>query len=207
MNRCVVVQGPTNFTNVLNIKKHWKNIPIVYSTWEGSDTSCYSTSDIVVLNKIPTNRGVQNLNLQKISSLNGILKAKELGFTRVIKWREDMYPTNSSEFLKLLKLESINFLAFMNHLHGYFTDYFIEGDVDILVDIFENIDINVPYPEYAITKRILENDITDINFVGNSLTIDNDIIWTKRQKKLSSETNGRLYLNSILPNVKNNYKL
>lgn len=193
MNRCIVVQGPTNPTNVFNIKKYWSGFPILFSTWEGADVSCYTNDDIVIFNKIPQNRGVKNLNLQRVSSLNGILKAKELGYSRVMKWREDMYPTNSSEFIKLFKNEYVNFYSYMIHMNGYITDYFIEGPIDTLIDLFKNIKLHGPYPEHPFTEEIINMKLKNINFVGNELTHDNDVVWTKRKKRLSVEMKDKFH--------------
>ena len=39
--------------------------------------------DIVVFNKMPQERGVQNVMLQQLSTYNGLLKAKEMGKLKV----------------------------------------------------------------------------------------------------------------------------
>ena len=127
METCVIIQGPTVCDNVSMNKQSWKGYPIIFSTWEGSDMSCYQPTDLIILNEYPEEKGVKNLNLQIISTLSGLYKAKELGFKRAIKWREDFYPTNPSELLKLFKPECINFnpnieadkiyMANWNHFH------------------------------------------------------------------------------------------
>lgn len=199
MDRCLVVQGPTISKNVSNIKKYWNNIPIVFSTWEGSDKTNYSDEDIVIYNKYPNQYGKKNLNLQLFSSINGFLKAKELGFKRVIKWRQDMYPSNSNSLLELFKLDSINFYAFMQHEHGYVTDYFMEGSVDEMIELFNITNVNVPYPEYAFTQRVFELNLDKkINFVCNDLNEENDIFWISKNLWLSTNKKINRFTNKIV---------
>ena len=203
MNRCIVVQGPTNPNNVLNIKKYWEGFPLIFSTWKGANTSCYSTNDIVLFNDVPTNRGVRNLNLQRVSSLNGIVKAKEMGFSRVLKWREDMYPTNSDELISLFREDCINFYSYMNHGFGYVTDYFVEGPTDDLINFFTSMTITGPYPEHPFTEQIIKLKINNLNFIGEDLTETNDVIWTKRNKRLFKEMQDNLHTVILPEKLKN----
>ncbi len=102
---CVVVQGRTESNFVKSLKDKFKNIPLIFSTWVDADKSVYSETDIVLYNEYPANRGPHNFHLQRISSLNGFIKAKELGYKRVIKWRCDLEPNNSEELLKLFDIQ------------------------------------------------------------------------------------------------------
>lgn len=198
MDICVVVQGPTLCEDVLNIKNYWNGMPIIFSTWEDSDKNCYTKDDIVIYNKYPNQRGVKNLNLQKVSSLNGIFKAKELGYKRVIKWRQDFYPSNYNKLLNLFKKDSINFYAYMNHEHGYVTDYFMEGDVDDMISLFEIKNINVPYPEFAFTQRLFELKLdTKSNFICKDLNGENDIFWKSKNFWLSKNNSLKAFTNVI----------
>lgn len=198
MNRCLVVQGPTHCENVLNIKKSW-NIPIIFSTWIDANKSCYSTNDVVIYNEYPKNYGRKNLNLQLVSSLNGFLKAKQMGFDRVIKWRQDMNPSNSDKLLNLFDTSFINFYAFMKHEHGYVTDYFMEGSVDEMIELFNITNVNVPYPEYAFTQRLFELNLDKkINFICKDLTEENDIFWISKNLWLSTNKKINRFTNKIL---------
>ena len=173
---CVVVQGRTDVQFVKVLKEKF-NIPLIFSTWVDADKSAYSEKDIVLYNSYPSNRGPQNFQLQRISSLNGFIKAKELGFKRVIKWRCDLEPNNSDELLKLFERECINFYAFIQHEHGYLADFFMEGDVDEMISLFTT-NINPPYPEFAFTHRMYELGFdTKINFLLNKLTSENNIFF------------------------------
>lgn len=173
---CLVVQGRTDKNFVNAIKEKFK-IPIIFSTWSDADKTAYDDSDIVLYNQYPSHSGPQNFQLQRVSSLNGFYKAKELGYSRVIKWRCDLEPNNSEELIKLFDRNCINFYAYVEHMDGYLTDYFIEGDVDDMIQLFD-IDANPPYPEYAFTKRLYELRFDKkINFLLNKLTEDNDILF------------------------------
>jgi hypothetical protein len=199
MNSCLIVQGPTFCDNVLNIKKYWNGIPIIFSTWKDCNKDCYSVDDIVIYNEYPTNNGVKNLNLQKVSSLTGILKAKELGYKRVIKWRQDFYPSDYKKLIKLFKEDCINFYAYMMHEHGYITDYFMEGEIDDMINLFNITDINVPYPEFAFTKRLFEIDLDKkSNFICKDLNKENDIFWKSKNIWLSEQNKSNIFNNFII---------
>jgi hypothetical protein len=173
---CVVVQGRTEIEFVKVLKERF-NIPLIFSTWEDADKTAYSETDIVLYNKYPSDRGPHNFQLQRISSLNGFIKAKELGFKRVIKWRCDLEPNNSEELLKLFKLDYINFHAFVNHQHGYLADFYMGGDIDDMIELF-SIDITPPYPEFAFTLKMYKLKFDKkINFILNKLTENNNILF------------------------------
>lgn len=173
---CVVVQGRTEIEFVKVLKEKF-NIPLIFSTWEDADKSAYSDSDEVLYNQYPSDRGIYNFHLQRISSLNGILKAKELGYKRVIKWRCDLEPNNSDELLKLFKLDCINFHSFVHHIHGYFADFYMEGNIDDMIELF-SIDWNPPYPEFAFTHKMYELKFDKkVNFILNKLTENNNILF------------------------------
>lgn len=106
----IVIQGPIylerdfTFETVKQYRKLYPEAVIVVSTWD--DTPVRDVEQIrgldveVVLNKKPIPNGA-NFNLQMITSLNGILKAKELGCEYVCKTRSDhrMYAPNLFRYL------------------------------------------------------------------------------------------------------------
>jgi hypothetical protein len=195
---CVVIQGPTFCENVQEHKKIWKDISIIFSTWEGSNKNCYSDDDLIIYNKIPDNHGIKNLNLQKISSLNGFLFAKKNGFKRVLKWRQDLIPSNPTKLINLFKEECLNFYTYYNHEDGYVCDYFIEGSVDDMISLFEEIKLNVLYPEHAITKSIFKLGYEHkINFIYENITRECDIFWKSKDIYLSQHKNTSVMLNFI----------
>ena len=176
---CVVVQGRTEIEFVKVLKEKF-NIPLIFSTWEDADKTAYSENDIVLYNQYPSDRGPHNFQLQRISSLNGFLKAKELGFKRVIKWRCELEPNNANELLKLFNEKFINFYSFLMHEDGYITDFLMEGDIDDMIALF-TIEKNPPYPEFAFTKKLYELGLdTKANFIVKKLTKENDILFKHR---------------------------
>ena len=182
----IIIQGPSQHVNEL--KKAWGDYKIIWSTWEG-DENKYSENDIVIFNKIPTNRGTGNVALQQLTTLNGVLKAKELGYERVLKWRSDMIPTNADEFINLLKLEHINMLfyhAANGGYSGYYVDYFMEGNIDNIYNMWSFVDITPQFPEKSLTNNIREKKLDDIVFIGAGISENNDVVWLKREIKLSS---------------------
>ena len=207
MNKiCLIVQGPSNNVDIIKDKYKDNNIPIIFSAWEGEESK-YNENDIVVFNKMPQERGVQNVMLQQLSTYNGLLKAKELNFKNAIKIRSDTYFTDLSLFLKNnIDYNKLNFLYFLDYhringpdknssYYKYFCDYVQFGSVDNLLKMWNFKYEKVSYSEQLITKHIFntfKND--DIAFIGNYLTKDSDIYWISR----------KLYLSNI---NNNNYKL
>lgn len=176
----VVVQGPTNRDFVPAIRQSWEDVPIIFSTWEGTDFNCYENSDTVVFNKQPIEIGPANFNLQRVSSLNGFLKAKELGYTRVVKTRSDFSVKNPHGFLDLCKKDCITFYAFVQDRGGYVADFLMEGDIDEMIDLF-TIDKMPSFPEQGFTKRLFELGLNKkCNFIYNKLSKEGvDLYWKK----------------------------
>lgn len=104
MKRAIVIQGPSS--NVSQLKKAWSGYDIIWSTWVG-DENHYDNNDIVVHSQKPSDTGTGNINLQLITTFNGVKKAKDLGYDRVFKWRSDMIPTNPALLISSLS-EDIN---------------------------------------------------------------------------------------------------
>ena len=192
MKTAIVIQGSTICDNIEKLKNDWKPFPIIFSTWEGEPTYCYpDKNDVVVYSPRPEIVGVGNLNLQRISSLNGFIKAKELGYDRVVKWRYDLFPINCEELFKSFKSDCLNFLAFHHHNAGYLVDYFSEGNVDDMIELFTFSDFNVPHAEVAFTNRFIELGFDKkINFILKNLEKDKvDIYWQKYNNYLSHYKN------------------
>jgi hypothetical protein len=186
----VIIQGKTICDNIQRLKEDWKDFQIIFSTWESDPIYCYDSNDVVIYNTIPEVVGVANINLQKVSSLNGFIRAKELGFERVIKWRYDLFPINTKMLVNFFDEDSLNFLTFHNHHEGYLVDYFAEGDVDKMISLFD-VDIWVNYPEQAFIKKVFELGYDkNINFILKNLKENKvDIFWQKYNLFLSSYNN------------------
>lgn len=199
MNKiCIIIQGPTNNVDIIKEKYKDTNIPIIFSTWEGEESK-YDKNDIVVFNKIPQERGVQNVMLQQLSTYNGLLKAKELGFKNAIKIRSDAYFTNLSLFLKNdIDYNKLNFLYFLNYhringpdknnnLYKYFCDYVQISSVDNLLKMWNFKYYKCSYAEQLLSKHVFNTfKRNDIGFIGNYLIKDCDIYWISRKIYLST---------------------
>jgi hypothetical protein len=176
---CVIIQGQSNHVPIL--KEKWNGVDLIWSTWIGEESK-YENGDIVIFSEFPTDRGVHNLHMQMISTLNGINKAKELGYTHVIKWRSDQYPTNSMEFLKLLDKTKLTFLSGNDATnYPYLIDYFTSGpieDVELLWTIPTEI---YKFPEEAITKQLLSSNLqSKVDYIHQKLSETNDVFWLGR---------------------------
>lgn len=193
MSRAIVIQGPSTY--VSQLKEAWKGFDIIWSTWVGEENK-YMPDDVVIFNEKPTHTGVQNITLQHKTTIEGVRKAKELGYDRVLKWRSDMTPNNPEKLLETFKDNSLNFLAF--HTAGYFVDYFLEGKTD---DVYAVWDINIFYSEFSekiTTNNIYEKGYSDFNFIACFLDNNNDILWLKKDIRLSSYKNNTAFLSNTL---------
>jgi hypothetical protein len=116
----IVIQGEIieedNFTinTILMYKKFFKECNIILSTWKISEKNLYDLKKnkiFVLVNELPLNRGISNINLQIISSINGIQIAKKNGSNYVLKTRTDqrIYNANTFDYLfSLLDLFPLN---------------------------------------------------------------------------------------------------
>lgn len=190
----VIIQGPSS--HVSELKNAWQGYDIIWSTWDG-EQSKYDINDNVIYNTLPVERGVQNIALQKTSTLNGILKAKELGYDRVLKWRSDLLPKNTKKLVNSFKRECLNFLAWHNY-GKYFVDYFVEGPITDVYKIWDVPTIIGPYAERITTDHIFSLNMSNINFILNDLNEDNEIYWIKYNLYLSSLKTEDCYTLKIL---------
>ena len=110
----IVLQGPVltanNFTleTVKLYKRHFLNAIIILSTWDDEVPAVlrqfHDLGIEVILNKKPNYAGESNINLQIVSSKNGIQKAYEAGAEHAIKTRTDqrMYAPGISDYFRNL---------------------------------------------------------------------------------------------------------
>jgi hypothetical protein len=195
---CVVIQGPTSNENVMKNKKCWEGIPIIFSTWVDSDKTAYDLdNDIVIFNEYPKEHGVGNWNLQRVSTLNGIILAKKLGYKRVLKWRSDFMTNNGINLYNLFDFDKMNFWSFIPHDGGYVTDYFMEGDINQMYELF-NFESNGPFAEKIMTKRLFDLNFLDkINFICKKLNSESDVYWIKSKYWLSQNKQISIYQDTL----------
>jgi hypothetical protein len=193
---CVVVQGPTYSQWIKEVKESWIGYQVIYSTWDNADKSLYDESDIVIYNTIPSEAGVKNLNLQKVSTINGFLKAKELGWKRALKARSDFSTKTANGLFELFDKTKLNLHGYWN---GYINDFYMEGEIDDIITLFE-VDINGPYPEWNLTKKLYDSKLNEksyciLNSLENGVA---DIYWQPKQCWFSAhKTNG--VVTDVLP--------
>jgi hypothetical protein len=155
--RCVVVQGPTYEHSFPQIKKCWEGYDVIYSTWKGYEKHYQNES--VIFSDLPSEKGVHNINYQKHSTVNGILRAKEMGYDRVLKIRSDMWVKNPKLFFEKMT-KGYNTQMWVEYNGGYLTDYWMEDSIDNLLMVWD-IGIKGPFPE-----RILTDKIKDLGFLN-----------------------------------------
>jgi hypothetical protein len=95
----IIVQGPIldkdqyTFETIKFLLDQYADAKIILSTWSDQNTEQIEqieNSNLIVLkNKLPINRGPNNINLQIFSTVQGIKKAKEYGIKYTIKTRTD----------------------------------------------------------------------------------------------------------------------
>lgn len=172
----IVIQGPLvledNFT-LETVKIYKKNYPehlIIVSTWNDiSDSQLNAFKSIgveLVLNEKPALVGALNVNLQIVSSKNGILKAKELGCNYVYKTRTDQrfYALNITSYLltvlqqqplvgdktsQKLRLVSASMTTVKYRPYGL-GDMFMFGDID---------DMLLYWDSKLDDRKMMKNDI------------------------------------------------
>ena len=187
----IVIQGPSNY--VEEVKITWKGFDLIFSTWKGSEDK-YNKNDVVIFNEEPTISGPFNFNFQRISSYNGLLKAKELGYTHALKIRSDYLPTNSQKFIELLDFNKMNFLLWhytsflwldFPTLNGYFTDHFSFGPIDYMLEMWDIKDVFCHSPEIMVTWNYISKlkDKIEVNYIITNLNKDNDLFYLKQNAK------------------------
>ena len=179
-NFCIVIQGPSNHVPLL--KEKWgTEIPLIWSTWVGEESK-YDTNDMVVFSEPPVDRGVHNLYMQTVTTLNGINKAKELGFENVIKMRSDQFPTTPNEFVNLFDENKITFLsAHENNGDPFLIDYFMGGSIHDVELLWSFPKLPFRFPEQAITFQLKNTELkTRVAFTHNTMSTENEVWWMGR---------------------------
>jgi len=181
---CIVVQGPSS--NVSDVREAWKHYTnqLVYCTWNGNE-NLYTQTDNVLFIDMPLNRGIGNLNLQKITTNCGIKYAKDNGYKRVLKIRSDMIPTNPEVFLKHFSEETFEVFALAPDQGGYYTDYFMCGKIDVMESIW-NVDIEKQWlhAEQALMNNIKNVCKDDVSLYIEKMNEYNEVYWFKYSKFL-----------------------
>ena len=182
---CVVVQGPTYSQWITKVKESWVGYQVIFSTWEEqADKSLYDETDIVIYNPMPACAGVKNFNLQKVSTINGFLKAKELGWDRALKVRGDFSTTSADGLFELFDKTKLNLHGYWKYGHianGYISDFFMEGKIGDVITLFETDEVDLQFPEWHITKKLYESGLNKkSNCIVKKMSKGvSDIYWEK----------------------------
>ncbi len=197
----IIIQGPLKTDSVSGIhidclskqletlNEFKKNI--IFSTWEDQSVDeDIKESYNFIFNTYPEERGQLNLWLQKKSTMEGLLLAKNKGFKYGLKLRSDMVLTNPKEFFKNLSKDKLNFLCwntFQSYPNspGYLTDFLVFGEIDEMINLWDIKEDFANGPEIMLTDRYVKNCKLDVNYVLSSLNEDNDITWLKYEFNFS----------------------
>jgi hypothetical protein len=111
-----------------------------------------------------------------------------------------MIPVGDESFWNLFDTECINFYMWVDVNGGYLTDYFIEGDIDDIINLF-NVPTEGPFPEWNITRRARDLGMWDkLNCIGKSLNGTIDVKWASKKFSLSTNLNNNLFTEDIPEN-------
>lgn len=204
-NRCVIIQGKPNEECYPKIKETFSNYQLIHSCWVGDDISFLSDDDTIIQSEIPIDKGPQNFYMQKISTIEGIKKAQQLGWDRVLKWRSDMWCVNGDKLFEKFDKESLNLYYWVKQLDGYIMDFFMEGECSDIITMF---DTSIPkykynYPEFGITLQFFKNGLdTKSKFMGRLLDKECDIYWPKNNIWFSQHKENDWYLDRLPDNWK-----
>ena len=193
MKRVIIIQGPSSHVN--EQKKSWIGYDVIWSTWVGEESK-YEVNDLTIFNSLPSEPGVQNIALQQKTTLEGIKKAKELGYERVLKWRSDLIPNNPKKLLELFDDDSLNFLAWHDDAK-YFVDYIIEGKINEVYDCWDIPTLYAHCSEKITTDNILNRGFKNFNFICDGLDSENEIYWSKYNVFLSTYKNEKCYIKNV----------
>lgn len=193
-NICIIIQGPSD--DIERHKKCWNDYHYIFSSW--IDDKKISNNPCILSLK-PKELGSGNINLQKISTLNGLYIAKNLGFDYCLKIRSDMYPTNTKLLIKSFNFDKINFIAkhgdIIDGYNGYLVDYLQFGKTNDLIKLWS---INNIYYSRVAEICLLNNfekyfSSSDINFLINNLDDNNDLWWNKNKIFISTYKKDPIY--------------
>ena len=204
---CVVIQGEIRYPELLpKLRECWNGYQLIFSTWNYTPTGYFNSDDVVIYNSLPEMIGKKNFNLQKVSTIEGMRKAKELGWERAIKWRPDFLPKSGKDLAGLFS-DGFNVYAWVETGYhrdpqsGYITDFFMEGECDDIINLFD-VNDDGWFPEYNITERLFELGLNDrTNVVCNHISGQCDVWWEKWKYWLSGNISmPQNHYKNVIPN-------
>jgi len=175
----IVVQGPLALENDFTLEtlawygRAFPESPLILSTWDDADAVTLERARAlgvhVITSHLPQLRGPCNLNLQVLSTLQGVLKARELNATHVLKTRADqrMYSPSAMRQLSALQQtfplenggsqkERLLALSYtLRYVPYHLCDFLIYGQIDDMITFWSI----PPDPRPAPTTPIAGRDL------------------------------------------------
>jgi hypothetical protein len=181
MKTCYVITGIIDKYDINLLIEFYSNIQDkIISTWNNQDTTLIdelkNNGFIIIQDDYPINN--KQTNYQSKAVNNGCLKAKELGYSHVIRMRTDIHCDKTYLFLNLLINEYFNkdklvcFSGIETNDGVYFYDVMIGGEVNKVLDFFKNdqsMDDNRYIEKYLLEMYLDKTDITreDVKSIFN----------------------------------------
>jgi len=174
-----ILQGPTKYLK--NLGLYYDYLGTIVSTWENEEIDhgwCFE----VIKNKIPSNPGIGNLNMQTVSTTAGLKLAKRYGFTHAFKIRSDIYFSDYDKLLRNLDYTKLNFLCYHTHDGGYLVDYICFGPIDEMLLYWDYYSEDYSRPaDVQLSNKYLKNTDKKVSYILPILLKENiDAIWIKK---------------------------
>ena len=207
MKVAIVIQGPnTHPSKIIDCYKSKNNI--IFSTLINEDISSIDNQGFTIIqNKIPRVSGKANFNYQVINTLNGLKKAKSLGYNYALKIRSDITIKEIDKLLDILikSKDVIYFSAYHNWDGGYLCEHMNFGHVDNLINLW---DIPVSDSEDAPEIQLTKNFNKCFKHIGVKyifpLLYEYNILsfWEKRNFYLNEYENDKLFVYDKFTEIK-----
>jgi hypothetical protein len=195
---CLIIQGPTKFYSLIvpYLIELNENIKVIWSTWDNESAddilSIMNLNIVVILNKMPQNKGIWNCNLQCVSTYAAVCAAEKIDyFDLVIKIRSDFIIFNINKFIASSKIcffsqdKSLISLGYSTHAGGHVLDYIVGGSIESMKKFWrpsENENCGSPFPERYLETRYFDYQMEKIynkNRVGYIDITNIKIKWIK----------------------------
>lgn len=197
MKIAILLQGVINYPT--EIKKCYKDLDVIFSTTENKIEPLYDSGFTVVINKPPLIPGTKNLNYQVTNTLNGILKAEELGYDFIFKVRSDITIPDIKKLINLMGQPDniLYFPAYHNYNGGYLCDYMVYGKIDHMKKLWQiPLSSHRISPEKQITNHFREKlpNIKVDYILPIAYSNDIEIRWEKHNLLLNDYRYDNLYV-------------